>query len=66
MSSDNLCSYCRILDISGCHQGVTDSGVIALARLPQLNSLTLSYLNKVIFNMLNCWPVWLFGCASDW
>ena len=36
-----------VLDISGCHHGVTDTGVIALAKLPHLHSLSLSYLNLV-------------------
>ena len=47
---DKLYFYFRILDISGCHQGVTDTGVISLAKLPSLHSLTLSYLNKVKYD----------------
>ena len=36
-----------VLDISGCHHGVMDTGVIALAKLPHLHSLSRSYRNKV-------------------
>lgn len=41
------CKHLRSLDISGCHQGVTDTGIIALAQLPRLHTLYFSYLNKV-------------------
>lgn len=40
------CKKLRVLDISGCH-AVTDIGVMSLAKLPELESLCLSYLNQV-------------------
>ena len=60
-----------VLDISGCHHGVTDTGVIALAKLPHLHSLSLSYLNKVgsahgiIYQWLSSWSDRYLGDSTS-
>lgn len=49
LSLSEGCKKLRILDISGCHT-VTDTGVMSLLKLPELESLSMSYLNQVTEN----------------
>ena len=37
----------RILDLTSCHRGVTDTGLVSLSRCHMLQDLSLSYLHKV-------------------
>ncbi|XP_067649711.1 putative RNA-binding protein EEED8.10 [Haliotis asinina] len=41
------CLQLRTLDISSCHQNVTDVGVLTLAQLPVLENLSISYLYMI-------------------
>ncbi|XP_046578923.1 putative RNA-binding protein EEED8.10 [Haliotis rubra] len=41
------CLQLRTLDISSCHRNMTDAGILALAQLPVLENLDISYLRMI-------------------
>ncbi|KAI0212378.1 hypothetical protein LSAT2_002710 [Lamellibrachia satsuma] len=41
------CKKLRILDVTSCHRGVTDAGLVSLSQCPLLHDLSLSYLHKI-------------------
>ncbi|KAK2175242.1 hypothetical protein NP493_739g02029 [Ridgeia piscesae] len=41
------CKKLRILDLTSCHRGVTDTGLVSLSRCHMLQDLSLSYLHKI-------------------